>query len=82
MHSHNCWSKIKVINLFLIQYEIKSSCYFIRIIQVPKSLMIKINEIMQPVEAEVVMEKAADELKRKRFNTKKYNIYYKCNKHS
>ena len=36
MHSHNCWCKINFINLFLIQYELKSSCYFIRIIQVPK----------------------------------------------
>ena len=79
MDTHNCWSKINVINLFLIQYEMKSSCYFIRIIQVPKSL---INEIMQPVEAAVVMEKTADELKGKRCNTKKYNRYYKCNKHS
>ena len=80
MYSHNCWYIINVINLFLIQYEMKSSCSFIRIIQVKKSLMIQINEIMQPVEAEVAMEKAADELKRRMFNTKKYNKYYKCNK--
>ena len=75
MHTHNCWSKINVVNVFLIQYEMKSSCYFICIIQVPKSLMLQINEIMQSLEVAVVMEKTADELKRKRFTTKKYNIY-------